>query len=103
MWNIVAPEKGTSPLNKHVEGGITLHEKAENMPALPLGPFVRRPDGAVVGVGDNEIVISTDEGRSWSTLADKPVGEDVKIRTERALLHVQKGKYGSADIGTMMF
>src|SRR5687768_4355887 len=91
MWNIVAPSRGTSPLSQTTEDGIVLHEKVQPLPGLPLGPFARRTDGAIVAVDEKRVISSTDEGRSWQTLADNPVGAGADIRVERAILHIKRG------------
>lgn len=90
MWNIVAEPKGLSPLT-HVDNCITLHEKVEAMPGLPMGPFVRLADGRVMAVDAERILVSADEGKSWQTLAERPFGKDVTLSGERAVIRTKNG------------
>jgi len=85
MWNIVAESKGPSPLT-HEANGILLHEKVEAAADRPMGPFVRRPDGRILAVSPERMLISADEGKSWQTLVERPFGEDVTLSGEAAML-----------------
>src|SRR5690349_2098429 len=100
MWSIVAPSQGPSPLTQMTEDGIALHEKVRSMPTLPMGPFARRPDGAVIAIEGDRVVTSIDEGLTWETLTEKPFGAEADISVESAIIHIPKGRYeGDEPIG----
>jgi hypothetical protein len=99
MWSIVALSRGPSPLTGTTEDSISLHEKVEALPGLPMGPFARRADGAVVCIDGNRVVASSDEARTWETIAEDPFGAGVDIRIERAMLHVARGAHGDTAVG----
>ena len=90
MWSILAESKGPSPLT-HESGGILLHEKVEAMPGLPMGPFVRLADGHVLAADAERMLTSADEGVSWETLVEHPMGGEVTVRPERALIMADGG------------
>lgn len=75
----MAAEKKASP-------AIWLHERVTAMPGLPLGPFVRLPDGKILGVdAPQDLVTSSDEGRTWDRRTGFLGSPDYSIRPERAL------------------
>lgn len=47
--------------------GIRVHERAQHMPSLPAGPFVRLDDGGLLSVAGNPAqgYISDDDGLTW--------------------------------------
>lgn len=45
--------------------GYWIHDKAEEMVGLEMGPFARLKDGSLLNVQDNKIRISKDEGKTW--------------------------------------
>ena len=73
------------------ESKILLHDKAQPLPTRLLGPFVRLGSGQVLAVGDREVFLSADEGRTWSK---RPLFADPKkftCRTERCVLKTREG------------
>jgi len=90
MWNIVAESKGPSPLTHEAEG-ILLHEKVEAMPGLPVGSIVRRKDGELLAVEGERMLVSADEGRTWSTLVERPFGENVTFSGGQAIVNRNTG------------
>ena len=48
--------------------GITVHDKAEHIPSLPAGPFVRLDNGSILSVAGYpaRVYLSEDEGAAWS-------------------------------------
>lgn len=70
---------------------IELDPRVEEMPSLPLGPFVRLADGAIMGVDDRDALISNDEGQTWERRPIFTEEQKLRIRPERALLRTQSG------------
>lgn len=69
-----------------------LHPGVGEMPGLPLGPFVRLADGRVLGVdGPQDLVTSSDEGRTWDRRMGFLGSPDYAIRPERALFATPGG------------
>jgi hypothetical protein len=69
-----------------------LHPKAEDLPRLPQGPFVRLADGAILTFDEHHALISRDEGASWQKHA--PLFQDpkaFKTRPERAIIRTREG------------
>ena len=91
LWNIVAESRGPSPLTQTTDDGIALHESVKAMPGLPLGPFVRLGDGEVMAMDETCVVVSSDDGVTWSTLAEQPLGEGMKVCPERAMTRTRSG------------
>lgn len=89
---------GLSAVTKENEKGIRIHEKAEFMPTLPIGPFVRLPDGSIFATagshlgerkGGGRLYRSTDEGKTWD---EWEVGlEGITIGDTGALLVTRDG------------
>ncbi len=77
---------------KNTTNGIWIHANVEDLPGLPMGPFVRLPDGGILTVDTGQsAMLSTDEGKSWT---NSPIFADAgryAIRPERALLCTRKG------------
>ncbi|HOE12233.1 MAG TPA: sialidase family protein [bacterium] len=72
-------------------GWIQVEKRVRWMKSLPLGPFVRLPDGGVLGLSDTETLVSRDEGVTWES---HPLfGPDRKLEAsgERALLRTKSG------------
>lgn len=90
LFNIVTPSLGPSPLTQEANG-ILLHAKVQAMPHLPMGPFARAAQGHIVAVDAEGMLVSRDEGVSWETLAEKPLGPDVTLSGERGLICTKNG------------
>lgn len=70
---------------------ITYHEKAQEMPDLPIGPFTRLKDGGILTVDKTKSLISYDEGKSWTPYPIFRYDSTYSIRPERALICTKKG------------
>ena len=68
----------------------TLDAKASALD-IPMGPFIRLKDGAILTVDETSALISRDEGKTWQAHAIFPAGQDFAIRRERVLLQTQDG------------
>lgn len=77
---------------RKTSSGIWLHANVDELPGLPMGPFVRLPDGGILTVDTGQSAMrSTDEGKSWK---NSPIFADATryaIRPERAVLCTRKG------------
>jgi len=76
---------------KPVVQNIVLDPRGEALPGLPLGPFVRLSDGAIMGVDGKDAVISRDEGKTWQRQPIFTQEQPFSIRPERALLRTRSG------------
>ena len=72
---------------------IRVHERAEHMPALPAGPFVRLDDGSLVSVTGHpgQLHFSADEGESWITRPLLPSDDHTDAAPTGALLKTDEG------------
>lgn len=70
---------------------IVLDPRGKAMPGLPLGPFVRLSDGAIMGVDGKDALISRDEGKTWQRQPIFTQDQKFTIRPERALLRTRNG------------
>lgn len=76
---------------------IWLHEKAEEMPDLVMGPFTRLQSGEILTIdGSREIsgtscLISNDEGKTWSKHKIFKSSDKYLIRPERAVIQTRDG------------
>lgn len=71
--------------------GYWIHEKAEEIPGLKTGPFVRLANGDILTIERNMSCISKDEGKTWTKY---PIFTDTarfNIRVERVLLRTSSG------------
>jgi len=72
--------------------GTWLAPGVEELPGLPMGPFVRLGDGSILTVDTaSSAMVSRDEGKTWES---RPVFADTAkyaIRPERALLRTPSG------------
>jgi len=79
---------------------LWLHPKCKPLPTQRQGPFVRLPDGGILGVDVTQAVISRDEGKTWEThLIFKP-GQDFVVSRERAIVCT---KTGTVIVGFMNY
>ena len=73
-------------------GGLRIHERAEYLEGLPMGPFATLPDGKLITVDESiHALLSTDSGRTWQ---EHPIFADTatyKIRPERAIICTREG------------
>ena len=81
---------GANP-GKTTSTGLWIHGRAEEMPGLPMGPFVRLKDGGILTVDSTTALVSRDEGKTWKS---SPLFADparYAVRPERALLCTRSG------------
>ena len=82
-----------SKLSGPIVDGIAVHHKAEHMPALPVGPFVRLDDRAILSMAGQPIQghVSRDEGATWQTFPLFPPDSDMSAGPTGALLSTAAG------------
>lgn len=71
--------------------GYWMHDKVQEIPGLPTGPFVKLGDGSILTIERNVSCISKDGGKTWTKY---PIFEDTArfdIRVERVLLRTRSG------------
>lgn len=75
--------------------GMTLDRRVTPLPHAYQGPFVRMPDGEIVGVDGNRVIRSTDAGRTWTShdlfSAAQQAAQPIQVSQERALLLSRDG------------
>jgi hypothetical protein len=60
-WAIAGAGEG-----KIASAGVWVHSQVTKMRGLPLGPFVRLPDGRILTVdAPQDVLTSSDEGKTW--------------------------------------
>ncbi|MCK5758295.1 MAG: hypothetical protein KAH14_04310 [Clostridiales bacterium] len=64
--------------------GYWMHEKVQEIPGLPSGPFIKLGDGSILTVERNMSCISKDQGKTWTKY---PIFED----TARFVIRSGKG------------
>lgn len=77
--------------SKLTSNGYWIHPKAEEMPGLKTGPFVRLGNGDILTVEGNKSCISKDEGKTWSEYSIFADSSRFDIRIERALIRTRNG------------
>jgi sialidase-1 len=86
-----ASSQKSKKANKLTSNGYWIHEKLQEMPYLPSGPFVKLGDGSILTIEKNMSLISKDGGKNWTKY---PIFEDTArfdIRVERVLLRTKAG------------
>ena len=71
--------------------GYWIHDKAEEIPGLKTGPFVRLGNGDILTVEGNKSCISKDEGKTWTEYPIFADADRFDIRIERALIRTKGG------------
>lgn len=71
--------------------GYWIHDKAEEIPGLKTGPFVRLGNGDILTVEGNKSCISKDEGKTWTEYPIFADADRFDIRIERALIRTKDG------------
>ncbi|MBI4559728.1 MAG: exo-alpha-sialidase [Candidatus Hydrogenedentes bacterium] len=71
-------------------GWVEISEKAQWMKSVPLGPFVRLADNRILGVSENQVLVSDDEGDSWEARPLFGAGQNLRVATERAMIRTKK-------------
>ncbi|NND32551.1 MAG: exo-alpha-sialidase, partial [Saprospiraceae bacterium] len=70
---------------------IKYHPKATEMTEIGYGPFVRTKNGEIVTVNQTECLISSDEGKTWTSHALFNYENAYEVRPERALICTRNG------------
>lgn len=71
--------------------GIAIHDRAQDMPDLMLGPFIRLTTGELIAADERDAFISPDDGKSWTPHPLFRHDQDIVIRPERALIQTRNG------------
>lgn len=77
--------------SKLSSNGYWIHDKAEEIPGLKTGPFVRLGNGDILTVEGNKSCISKDEGKTWTKYPIFVDADKFDIRIERALIRTKDG------------
>ncbi|MDP6114545.1 MAG: sialidase family protein [Planctomycetota bacterium] len=81
-------------LSEEIVDSIRVHERAEQMPSIPVGPFVHLDDGAILSVAGrdpSQVCISRDSGGTWDEHPVVPPGSDTAVAYTGALLRSRNG------------
>jgi Neuraminidase (sialidase) len=74
---------------------LAYDSRVTRLPHAYQGPFVRMPDGTILGIEQNTVIRSTDEGKNWAAgevfSAEQSSKLNLKISNERALLLTKDG------------
>lgn len=82
----------TSPKGSQLtSNGYWIHPKAEEIPGLKTGPFVRLGNGNILTIEGNKSCISKDEGKTWTEHSIFLDSSRFDIRIERALIRTRDG------------
>ena len=81
----------SSDLTKTTESGAVIHDLAEDMPGLMMGPFAQLPCGAILGVDGNAARTSSDGGQSWEAHDLFGPSDDMDVSSERAVIVTRTG------------
>lgn len=77
------------------KSAMTFDARVAPLPHSYQGPFVKMPDGAIVGVEGNVVIRSTDGGATWASsevfTAEQKQAHNLQISNERALLLTRDG------------
>lgn len=90
MYTRVGPALHPSRVSKQAACGLLIHDLAEDMPGLPMGPFARTKEGMIVAIEQGECLRSHDEGVTWER---RPIFSSPRdmAGTECALLSTREG------------
>jgi hypothetical protein len=77
------PSSAKSPAAKPASK-MTLGQGVELLPHAYQGPFVRMPDGAILGIDQNQVIRSTDEGATWTKSEISPPGNKPSLTSTSA-------------------
>lgn len=72
-------------------GDLEVDGRVDARPDLPLGPFVRLGDGAILTVNDTKALVSRDEGATWQEQPLFGPDQNLSVSTERALVRTRNG------------
>lgn len=87
----IAYAQSSTNRNKISSKGYWIHPKAEEIPGLKTGPFVRLGNGDILTVEGNKSCISKDEGKTWTEYSIFTDSSRFEIRIERALIRTKEG------------
>jgi hypothetical protein len=72
--------------------GTWLAPGVEELPGLPMGPFVRIGDGSILTVDTaSSAMVSHDQGKTWKSHPIFTDTDKYAIRPERAILRIRNG------------
>ena len=91
--NRVRESNEVSTLDKQSSEGIWLHERADDMPSLKVGPFVRLDEGRILSVAERPLqaYVTEDEGETWAERPLFPSDSDLAAAPTGALLKTAEG------------
>ena len=55
-----------SPMRSSAARDLWLEPRCRELPSSEIGPFVNLKDGSLLAIGDNAVIVSEDNGRTWS-------------------------------------
>ncbi|WP_372935262.1 sialidase family protein [Mariniphaga sediminis] len=87
----VKSQNSTEQKGKITTTGYWIHDKAEELPGLKTGPFVRLDDKSILTIEKNMSCISKDEGKTWTKYSIFPDSSRFEIRIERVLFRTSNG------------
>jgi hypothetical protein len=76
---------------KFTANGIWIPDRAEDMPGLKMGPFVRLKNGGILTVDDGSSYISCDEAMTWTEYPVFAEPDRYQISSIRALVCTRSG------------
>jgi hypothetical protein len=83
---------GESADGKMSSKNIWLESRIDDMPQLPMGPFVRLANGHVLAIDTpNAILESGDEGKTWQSRPLFAEADKYDVRQERSLIRTKNG------------
>jgi hypothetical protein len=87
-----------SPLTRETPDGFLIHEKAEDMPHLKPGPYVRLDSGRLITISlvsrktsTSRIAVSDDDGQTWAERDLPPCDAPLALAPSGALLKTADG------------
>lgn len=91
LWDMTEYVKSSPRAAGAPERAIILHPGCEPLPFDLLGPFVGLGDGGVLAMGDTEVHLSHDDGRTWTARPIFPDATRFSANAERAALRTKSG------------
>jgi hypothetical protein len=91
-----------APADAQDAATLTLHPKVQRLPHTHQGPFIKRADGAIVALSNQESLVSRDGGKTWESspifTAEQTKSVPLNVRDERAILLTKTGTIVAAFI-----
>ncbi|WP_262245743.1 sialidase family protein [Parapedobacter soli] len=76
---------------KTLANGVWIPKTIDEMPSVPLGPFVRLDNGSILAVEDSQSLISNDEGKTWERHRIFKEGDKIQFKYHNALVKTKSG------------